>query len=48
MELRLFKTLWGHEGSTRDALTCANDNGFDGIEGPAPEDVTEAIIDGAC
>ncbi|MEY2465707.1 MAG: hypothetical protein QOD03_228 [Verrucomicrobiota bacterium] len=33
MELRLFKTLWGHQGSLDDAVAACQRNGFDGIEG---------------
>ena len=36
MELRLFKTLWGHMGSLDEAIASAQQHGFDGIEGPAP------------
>ena len=37
MQLQLFKTLWGHEGSIRLAADRAVNAGFHGIEGPAPE-----------
>ena len=36
MQLRLFKTLWGHHGSFADAIAQAQAAGFNGIEGPAP------------
>ena len=40
MNLRLFKTLWGHDGDLESALLQAREAGFSGIEGPAP--ATEA------
>ena len=43
MRLRLFKTLWGHEGSFADAITQARTAGFHGIEGPAPATHDQAI-----
>ncbi len=36
MKLRLFKTLWGHQGSLQDAIQQCKEAGFHGIEGPAP------------
>jgi sugar phosphate isomerase/epimerase len=33
MELKIFKTLWGHSGSLDDAIADCRENGFDGIEG---------------
>jgi sugar phosphate isomerase/epimerase len=42
MELRLYKTLWGHEGTYVDAIHQAMRAGFHGIEGPAPEDQEES------
>lgn len=36
MELKIFKTLWGHQGSLDDAFADCRETGFDGIEGPAP------------
>ncbi len=36
MELKLFKTLWGHEGSLQDAARLIHSAGFHGIEGPLP------------
>lgn len=33
MELLLFKTLWGHTGAIGEAITAAQQHGFDGIEG---------------
>jgi len=41
MKLKLFKTLWGHEGSLDDAIDQSLAAGFDGIEGPVPEDAAE-------
>jgi len=40
MELKLFKTLWGFKGSIEKACAASRVQGFDGIEGPAPEDAT--------
>jgi sugar phosphate isomerase/epimerase len=37
MELNLFKTLWGYPGSLQQAIQDAQNNAFDGLEGPAPE-----------
>lgn len=42
MELRLFKTLWGHFGDYEDAIHQASAAGFQGIEGPAPDNSVEA------
>jgi sugar phosphate isomerase/epimerase len=36
MELRLFKTLWGHTGSLADAIAACRQGLFDGLEGQAP------------
>ena len=41
MLLKLFKPLWGHQGSLEEAVRQAVEAGFDGIEGPAPEDKNE-------
>lgn len=38
MELALYKTLWGHDGSLDDAIRDGKAAGFQGIEGPAPLD----------
>lgn len=38
MQLKLFKTLWGHTGSAADAARAALDAGFDGLEGQVPAD----------
>ncbi|MHA3772897.1 sugar phosphate isomerase/epimerase family protein [Verrucomicrobiota bacterium sgz303538] len=38
MELRLYKTLWGHTGSLDTAIVDGSAHGFDGIEGQAPAD----------
>ena len=43
LELLLFKTLWGHEGTLQTALDMAIESGFKGIEGPAPLDHQERI-----
>lgn len=37
MKLQIYKTLWGHDGSSESAVNQAIQAGFDGIEGPAPE-----------
>lgn len=37
MQLQCFMTLWGFSGSLKEAVIAAHKNGFDGIEGPAPE-----------
>ncbi len=36
MELRVFQTLWGHQGSLSTAISTAESYGFDGVEGQAP------------
>ena len=36
MRLRLYKTLWGHDGTATEAAQAAVAAGFDGLEGPAP------------
>jgi sugar phosphate isomerase/epimerase len=41
MELKVYKTLWGCGGDWRQALDEAVADGFDGIEGPAPEAAAE-------
>jgi hypothetical protein len=41
MELKLYKTLWGHEGGLPEAIELAAEAGFSGIEGPAPLDISE-------
>ena len=38
MELQVFKTLWGHTGNPDEAIASARDEGWAGVEGPAPED----------
>jgi hypothetical protein len=38
MELKLFKTLWGHAGSYAKAADLALEAGFHGLEGPVPRD----------
>ncbi|HTR42525.1 MAG TPA: sugar phosphate isomerase/epimerase [Pseudomonadales bacterium] len=39
MELKIFKTLWGHSGSLDDAVSDCRENGFDGIEGQVPPEM---------
>lgn len=41
MQLKLYKTLWGFDGDYVGAVAAAAAAGFDGIEGPAPEDADE-------
>jgi sugar phosphate isomerase/epimerase len=41
MELRTFKTLWGHEGTLADAVAACREHGFDGIEGQPPTTAVE-------
>lgn len=41
MQLKLFMTLWGFDGDYVGAVEAAAAAGFDGIEGPAPEDADE-------
>jgi hypothetical protein len=41
MELRLFKTLWGHTGRLEDAIEACRQHHFDGIEGAAPATAEE-------
>jgi sugar phosphate isomerase/epimerase len=36
MELKIFKTLWGHLGGLDKAIAACHEHGFEGIEGPAP------------
>ena len=36
MDLKIFKTLWGHQRSLDDAMADCRKNGFDGIEGQVP------------
>lgn len=42
MQLKRFKTLWGHEGSLAQAVSQVNEAGFDGIEAPVPGTHAEA------
>lgn len=37
MELNMFKTLWGYEGSLASAVDQARAAGFDGLEGQTPQ-----------
>ncbi len=39
MHLKVFKTVWGHEGTLEDACSMAREAGFHGIEAPVPKDV---------
>ncbi len=41
MELSLYKTLWGHDGGLNEAVHLCKEAGFQGIEGPAPDDPAE-------
>ena len=41
MQLKVFKTLWGFDGSYQDAIIQAQQQGYDGIEGPVPESINE-------
>lgn len=41
MQLKLFKTLWGFDGSYIDATRQAREQGYDGIEGPVPKSFEE-------
>ena len=38
MKVKLFKTLWGHDGDLDAAISLAKAAGFEGIESPAPTD----------
>jgi sugar phosphate isomerase/epimerase len=44
MKLTIYKTLWGHDGNIVEAAQLATDAGFEGIEGPAPENAIEAEV----
>ena len=44
MELSLYKTLWGHDGSLRDAIALCQDAGFHGIEAPAPLEAADRAV----
>lgn len=44
MQLKIFKPLWGHEGTITEAINQAVRAGFDGIEGPVPENKDERSI----
>ena len=37
MELKRFKTLWGHEGPLTEAIAQVKEAGFSGIEAPVPD-----------
>ena len=37
MKIKVFKTLWGHQGTTRNAVQRALQASFNGIEGQVPE-----------
>ncbi|MEM6916191.1 MAG: sugar phosphate isomerase/epimerase, partial [Verrucomicrobiota bacterium] len=41
MEVFLFKTLWGHEGTIAEAVALAKEADFSGIEGMYPDDPVE-------
>ena len=36
MELKIYKTLWGHQGTLDDAIADCHEREFDGIEGQVP------------
>jgi sugar phosphate isomerase/epimerase len=40
MELKIFKTLWGHRGNLDEAIADCREHGFDGIEGQPPATTT--------
>lgn len=42
MKLKIFKTLWGHTESLETAISQALSAGFDGLEGPAPDNEVDA------
>jgi sugar phosphate isomerase/epimerase len=42
MQLKTFKTLWGHQGTLSDAIEQACEQGFSGIEGQVPVTPREA------
>ncbi len=42
MQLKLFKTLWGFDGSLSEAISEALADGYDGIEAQPPADPAEA------
>ena len=42
MQLQIFKTLWGHTGTLASAIREAREAGFQGLEGPAPENLADA------
>lgn len=37
MQLKIFKTLWGHSGTCEQAIEQALEAGFNGLEGPVPD-----------
>ena len=41
MNVLLFKTLWGHDGSLTEAMDLAVESGFSGLETPYPTDKEE-------
>ena len=42
--LRLYKTLWGFTGGLERAISEAGEDGFDGLEGPAPTGLTDCRL----
>ena len=48
MQLQRFKTMWGFEGDFETACAEAHAAGFDGIEGPAPENAETRAYWKAC
>ncbi len=43
MNLKIFKTLWGHVGGLEEAIRACQKDGFDGIEGQPPSDKREQV-----
>jgi len=41
MELKVFKTLWGHKASLDDAIISCREEKYDGLEGPVPATADE-------
>ncbi len=44
MELRLFKSLWTHDGSLQQAIADVREADFDGLEGPPPAAASDRTI----
>jgi sugar phosphate isomerase/epimerase len=43
MKLKVFKTLWGHTGDLADAIAACGQKGFDGLEGPPPDEPSKRL-----